>query len=93
MGKVGDNRLSQAGLILIRKLRSMQQCCLAVAQGVCPEGLSQLSEGDILCLSPQIGESIRSAQDALDTLKKTLVMGRPTPAQEKEDFMIPSVSS
>jgi ParB/RepB/Spo0J family partition protein len=84
VGKAGDNRLSQAGLILIRKLRSMQQCCLEVTQGICPEGLSQLGEGDILCLSPQIGKSIRSAQDALDTLKKTLVMGRPKTAQGKE---------
>jgi ParB/RepB/Spo0J family partition protein len=90
VGKAGDNRLSQAGLILIRKLRSMQQCCLAVVQGVCPEGLSHLSEGDILCLSPQIGESIRSAQDALDNLKKTLVMGSEKPAHEKEDLITPS---
>ena len=92
VGKSGDNRLSQAGLILIKKLRSMQQCCLAVVQGVCPEGLSQLSEGDILCLSPQIGESIRSAQDSIDKLKKTLVMGSEKPAQEKEDFITPNVS-
>ena len=89
VGKAGDNRLSQAGLILIKKLRSMQQCCLAVVQGVCPEGLSQLNEGDILCLSPQIGESIRSAQDALDKLKKVLVMWSEKPAQEKENLIIP----
>ncbi len=89
VGKAGDNRLSQAGLILIRKLRSMQQCCLAVVQGVCPEGLSQLSEGDILCLSPQIGESIRSAQAALDNLKKILVMESEKPAQEKEGVITP----
>jgi ParB/RepB/Spo0J family partition protein len=67
-----DRRLSQAGLILSRKLRSMQQCCLSVGQQVNPQGLSHLTEGDILCLSPQIGESIRLAQDALDNLKKIL---------------------
>jgi ParB/RepB/Spo0J family partition protein len=92
VGKAGDNWLSQAGVVLIKKLRSMQQCCLAVVQGVRPEGLSHLSEGDILCLSPQIGESIRSAQDALDNLKKTLVMGRPKLAQEKEDSITPRAS-
>jgi ParB/RepB/Spo0J family partition protein len=70
----GDNRLSQAGRVLSRKLRSMQEHCLSVLEGVSPQGLSHLTEGDILCLSPQIGKSIRLTQEALDTLKKALII-------------------
>jgi ParB/RepB/Spo0J family partition protein len=83
--KQEDNRLSQAGLVLSRKLRSMQEHCLSVVEGVSPEGLSHLTEGDILCLSPQIGKSIRLAQDALDNLKKSLIISKPELVQEKKD--------
>lgn len=87
-----DNRLSQAGLILSRKLRSMQEYCLSVAEGVSPEGLSHLTEGDILCLSPQIGKSIRLAQGILDSLKKALIVGKPKLVQEKKDYAPPQAS-
>jgi len=75
--KQGDNRLSRAGLLLSRKLRSMQEHCLLVVKGVSPQGLSHITESDILCLSPQIGKTIRLAQEALDTLKKALITREP----------------
>jgi len=90
--KRGDNRLSRAGLVLSGKLRSMQEHCLSLVEGVGPESLSHLTEGDILCLSPQIGKSIRIAQDALDTLKKALIVSKPKPVQEKEDCAAPRAS-
>jgi ParB/RepB/Spo0J family partition protein len=90
--KRGDNRLSQAGLVLSRKLRSMQEHCLSLVEGFSPQGLSHLTEGDILCLSPQIGKSIRLVQDALDTLKKALIVSKPKPVQEKEDCAAPRAS-
>lgn len=91
--KQGDNRLSRAGLLLNRKLISMQEHCLLVVQGVSPQGLSRLNFGDILCLSPQIGKSIRLAQEALDTLKKALIAGKPKPVQEKENHQSASRQS
>lgn len=90
--KRGDNRLSQAGLVLSRKLRSMQEHCLSLVEGFSPQGLSHLTEGDILCLSPQIGKSIRLVQDALDTLKKALIVSKPKLVQEKEDCAAPRAS-
>jgi len=60
-----------------------------VVEGFSPQGLSQITEGDILCLSPRIGKSIRIAQDALDNLKKALIVSKPKPVQEKEDCAAP----
>jgi ParB/RepB/Spo0J family partition protein len=88
----GDNRLSQAAVVLSRKLRLMQEQCLSVVEGVSPQGLSHLTEGDILCLSPQIGKSIRLVQDVLDTLKKALIVSNPKLVQEKEDCIAPRAS-
>lgn len=76
-----DKRLSQAGLSLSTNLQSMQQCCLSITKGVSPQGLSQLTEADILCLSPQIGRCIRMAQDSQDNLNK--ILNRLNTAQEK----------
>lgn len=90
--KPRDNRLSQAGLVLSRKLRSMQEHCLSVVEGFSPQGLSHLTEGDILCLSPQIGKSIRLVQDALDNLKKALMVSKPKLVQEKQDCAAPRAS-
>jgi len=85
--KRGDNRLSQAGLVLGRKLRSMQEHCLSVVEGFSPQGLSHLTEGDILCLSPQIGKSIHLAQGALDSMKKALIVSKPKLVQEKNTVL------
>jgi ParB/RepB/Spo0J family partition protein len=79
-----DNRLSEAGTALFRKLRSMHDGCLSVMARMSLEGLSKLTESDLFCLSSLIGESIRSANAAVDTLKKTLVMAHPKESQEKE---------
>ena len=48
------------------------------------EGLSDLTENDILCLSSLIGQSIRSANAVVDTLKNTLVITKSKESQEKE---------
>lgn len=79
-----DNRLSEAGSALCRKLRSMHDDCLSIIAQMSLEGLSKLTESDLFCLSSLIGESIRSANAAVDTLKKTLVMAQPKESQEKE---------
>lgn len=67
-----DNRLSQWGLAFKKKLVSMEQRCFTVAQGVNAEALSCLNEGDMVCLSPQIGRVIRSAQLTVEKLQEVL---------------------
>lgn len=90
--KQGDNWLSRAGLLLSKKLRSMQEHCLLVVEGVSSQGLSHITEGDILCLSPQIGKTIRLAQEALDILKKALITREPKLVQERKECAPPSAS-
>jgi len=79
-----DRRLSKTGLGLSRKLRSMQECSLSIMTQVSTEGLSTLTENDILCLSSLIGQSIRSANAVVDALKNTLVITKPKESEEKE---------
>lgn len=79
-----DRRLSKTGSGLARKLRSMQESCSSVMSQVSREGLSKLTESDILSLSSLIGQSIRSANAVVDTLKNTLVITKPKDSQEKE---------
>lgn len=65
-----DKRLSRAGLILSQNLLSMQRYCLSITKRISPQG--HLTEGDILCLSPQIGQCIRLAQETQDYLNRIL---------------------
>jgi ParB/RepB/Spo0J family partition protein len=86
--KPTDERLSQSGLVLGRKLKSMQEHCVLLIEGLCPQGLAHLTESDLICLSPRIGKSIRVAQQALDSLKKALMASEPKPVQEKKECAI-----
>jgi len=72
-----DKRLSGAGNIIIQKLALMENSCLNAIQSVSAKGLSELTEADILSLSPAIGQTIRAAELAADRLKKILTSQNP----------------
>jgi ParB/RepB/Spo0J family partition protein len=75
-----DKRLSQGGLILHKNLQSMQRDCLSITKRVSPQ--NHLTEGDILCLSPQIGQCIRMVQDTQDYLN--MIINRSHMVQGKD---------
>ncbi|MFQ5901822.1 MAG: hypothetical protein ACE5IH_09735, partial [Thermodesulfobacteriota bacterium] len=72
LSRVKDNRLSEAASVLKRKLISMEHSLKFVTEAVSVNGLSHLTEADIICLSPVMGRVIRTALLTVDNLKEII---------------------